>query len=71
MANIGKDYETARNEYGVFGTPTFVFPGGQAAYMKMRPKAPDEDAVTVWNDFVTTVVDRPYIAEIKRPSKPE
>jgi len=71
MANIGKDYETARSEHGVFGTPTFVFPGGQAAYMKMRPKAPDEDAVTVWNDFVTTVVDRPYIAEIKRPSKPE
>jgi hypothetical protein len=37
----------------------------------MRPKAPAEDAVTVWRDFVTTVVDRPYISEIKRPYKPE
>ena len=71
MANIGRDYEKAKQEYGVFGTPTFVFPGGEAAYMKMRPKAPEEDAVAVWNDFVTTVIDRPYIAEIKRPSKSE
>lgn len=71
LANIGKDYEKAHCEYGVFGTPTFVFPGGEAAYMKMRPKAPDEDAVAVWNDFVATVVDRPYVHEIKRPYKPE
>jgi predicted DsbA family dithiol-disulfide isomerase len=71
LANIGKDYETARNEHGVFGTPTFVFPGGESAYMKMRPKAPEEDTVAVWKDFVTMVVDRPYIAEVKRPNKPE
>jgi predicted DsbA family dithiol-disulfide isomerase len=71
MANIGKDYENARNQHGVFGTPTFVFPGGESAYIKMRPKAPDQDAVTVWKDFVGTVVGRPYISEIKRPTKPE
>jgi predicted DsbA family dithiol-disulfide isomerase len=71
LANIGKDYEHARNVHGVFGTPTFVFPGGEAAYIKMRPKAPDEDAVAVWNDFVETVVGRPYVHEIKRPTKPE
>ncbi len=71
LANIGNDYETARAQHGVFGTPTFVFPGGEAAYMKMRPKAPEEDAVTVWNDFAATVVGRPYVHEIKRPYKPE
>lgn len=71
LANIGNDYETARAQHGVFGTPTFVFPGGEAAYMKMRPKAPEEDAVAVWNDFVATVVGRPYVHEIKRPYKPE
>lgn len=71
LANIGRDYERGRNEFGVFGTPTFVFPGGESAYLKMRPKAPEEDAVAVWNDFVTTVVGRPYISEIKRPTKPE
>lgn len=71
MANIGKDYEHARNAHGVFGTPTFVFPGGEAAYIKMRPQAPAEHAVEVWNDFVDTVVGRPYVHEIKRPTKPE
>ena len=71
MANIGNDYETARNKHGVFGTPTFVFPDGSAAYMKMRPKAPEEDAVAVWNDFVKMVQGRTYIAEVKRPNKPE
>lgn len=71
LANIGNDYETARDQYEVFGTPTFVFPDGQAAYMKMRPKAPAEDAVAIWNDFVNTVVERPYIAEIKRPNPME
>lgn len=71
MERIGRDYETAVNEHGVFGTPTFVFPGGEAAYIKMRPKAPEEDAVKVWRDFVETVVNRPYVHEIKRPEKPE
>ncbi len=71
LGNIGNDYETARAQHGVFGTPTFVFPGGEAAYMKMRPKAPEEDAVAVWNDFVATVVGRQYVHEIKRPYKPE
>lgn len=71
MANIGRDYDKGLNQFGVFGTPTFVFPGGEAAYLKMRPKAPEEDTIAVWNDFVATVVGRPYIAEIKRPTKPE
>lgn len=71
MANIGNDYETARDTYGVFGTPTFVFPNGEAAYLKMRPKPPVSEAVAIWNDFVRTVVDRPYIAEIKRPNPME
>jgi predicted DsbA family dithiol-disulfide isomerase len=71
LANIGKDYENGKGIHGVFGTPTFVFPGGEAAYMKMRPKAPEENAVDVWNDFVATVVGRAYVHEIKRPTKPE
>jgi predicted DsbA family dithiol-disulfide isomerase len=68
---VGDDYEYGRNTFGVFGTPTVVFPDGSSAYWQMRPAAPTADAVTVWNDFVDTVVGRPYIREIKRPTKPE
>jgi predicted DsbA family dithiol-disulfide isomerase len=71
LAKIGEDYEYAREEYGVFGTPTFVFPDGSSAYIKMRPAAPPEEAVAVFDDFVRTVRDRSYIAEIKRPKKPD
>jgi predicted DsbA family dithiol-disulfide isomerase len=70
LAKIGEDYEFAREEHGVFGTPTFVFPDGSSAYIKMRPAAPAGDAVAVFEDFVKTVQGRSYISEIKRPKKP-
>jgi predicted DsbA family dithiol-disulfide isomerase len=70
LAKIGPDYDEARERHGVFGTPTFVFPDGASAYIKMRPAAPTEDAVTVFEDFVEVVQGRRYIAEIKRPVKP-
>jgi len=69
-ARIGADYERGK-EIGVFGTPTFVFPDGESAYLKMRPAPPTEDAVAVWNEFVGVVIGRPYIGEIKRPQKPK
>lgn len=71
LSEIGSDYEHGRNKLGVFGTPTFVFPGGESAYLKMRPPAPAEDAMEFWDLFVKTVVERPYITEIKRPTKPD
>jgi protein-disulfide isomerase-like protein with CxxC motif len=67
---IGDDYTEARERHGVFGTPTFVFPNGAAAYLKMLPPPPPEEALTVFHEFVTTVRDRAYITEIKRPKKP-
>ncbi len=70
LAQIGADYEEGRERYGVFGTPTFVFPDGTAAYLKMLPPAPADEALTVFDDFVRTVRGRTYITEIKRPKKP-
>ena len=67
---IGADYTEARERYGVFGTPTFVFPNGTASYLKTLPPPPKEEAVPFFEDFVRTVRDRPYITEIKRPSPP-
>lgn len=67
LAEIGTDYEEGRETYGVFGTPTFVFENGATAYLKMRPPAPEDEALSFWESFVSIVRDRPYIAEIKRP----
>jgi predicted DsbA family dithiol-disulfide isomerase len=68
LSQIRDDYQHARNEHAVFGTPTFVFPNGQAAYVKLLPPPPAEEAVPLWHDFVRSVRDRPYLREIKRPS---
>ncbi len=70
LTRVRDDYEEGRSVHGVFGTPTFVFPTGEAAYLQVLPAPPAEDAVPLWNDFVEGVRDRPYLREIKRPRKP-
>lgn len=70
LSRIGEDYEYARNQLGVFGVPTLVFENEEAAYIKFLPKPDPTDAVDVWNEISGTIVDRPYIHEIKRPNRP-
>jgi predicted DsbA family dithiol-disulfide isomerase len=71
LREIRDDYNSGREGYGIFGTPTFVFPNGQSAYLKLLPPPPPEDAVPLWQDFVRSVRDRPYLREIKRPWLPQ
>ena len=70
LAAIGTDYEYGRNEFGVFGTPTLVFPDGASAYLKMLPPSPSDVAMETWAIVTDLVRDHANIAEIKRPSKP-
>lgn len=71
LQEIRDDYISGREGYGVFGTPTFVFPNGQAAYLQVLPPPPPDEAVAFWEDFVRDVRDRPYLREIKRPRLPQ
>jgi predicted DsbA family dithiol-disulfide isomerase len=71
LKEIENDYVAGREGLGVFGTPTFVFPNGASAYLKILPPPPPEEAVAFWLDFVRDVRDRPYFREIKRPQRPE
>ena len=71
LAEIENDYVAGREGLGVFGTPTFVFPNGQSAYLRILPAPPPEEAVAFWLDFVRDVRDRPYLHEIKRPRRPQ
>jgi predicted DsbA family dithiol-disulfide isomerase len=67
---IEDDYTTARS-LGVFGTPTIVFENGEGAYLQVDYRNLPKDPVTFWNEFVTTVRDRPEVREIKRPKRPK
>lgn len=71
LARIGDDYTEGRERFGVFGTPTFVFPDDSALYLKVLPPPPPEDAVALFEEFIRTARNRPYLSEIKRaqPSK--
>ena len=71
LTRIGTDYEEARDRFGVFGTPTFVFSNGAAAYLKLLPPPPEVETMDVFEDFVRTARDRRYVIEIKRPRRPE
>lgn len=71
LQEIKEDYVSGREDFGVFGTPTFVFPNGQSAYLRLLPSPPPEEAVAFWEDFVRDVRDRPYLREIKRPRLPQ
>jgi predicted DsbA family dithiol-disulfide isomerase len=71
LKEIESDYVAGRDGFGVFGTPTFVFPNGQAAYLRIMPPPSPEEAVAFWLDFVRDVRDRQYLHEIKRPRRPQ
>src|SRR5829696_7817248 len=71
LTEIKNDYLAGKEGLGVFGTPTFVFPNGQSAYLRILPPPPPDEAVAFWLDFVRDVRDRPYLQEIKRPRRPQ
>lgn len=67
---LRRDHLRARTEHGVFGTPTFVFPDGASAYVRL-PEAPDVDhAPGVFERLLSVVAGEPSILEIKRPRRP-
>lgn len=70
LKRIGEDHLQGVTKHGVFGTPTLVFDGGTAAYLKMRPPPPPAEAVTVFENLRGIIVGRPNVLEVKRPVPP-
>ena len=68
LAQVGIDHEESLT-HGVFGTPTFVFEDGTAAFLKMFTP-PDGEAMSAFNDFMGIASGRKYFGELKRPQPP-
>ena len=66
LERVREDYGAAR-ERKIFGTPTFVFPGAEPAYLKLTDVVPADDIEDYWSTFVHAVAERPLFLEIKRP----
>lgn len=67
---VARDHQAAVAEHGVFGTPTFVFAGGAAAYVRMTQAASGDGAVEVFDRLLAVAAGEPRILEIKRPHRP-
>ena len=67
---LASDHLGGVTEHGVFGTPTFVFADGAAAYVRLGEPAGEKDgAVEVFDRLVAVAASEPRILEIKRPYK--
>jgi predicted DsbA family dithiol-disulfide isomerase len=67
LAAIGEEYARGQEQHGVWGTPTLVFNGERAAYLKLRPAPPAEEAVRLFEELFDIIASRPYVIEVKRP----
>jgi predicted DsbA family dithiol-disulfide isomerase len=70
LASLARDHTQAVAEHGVFGTPTFVFAGGEAAYVRLSDTVEGAASVEVFDRLVSVAASEPRILEIKRPRKP-
>ena len=70
LAALERDHRSAVAEHGIFGTPTFLFPGGQAAYVRLSEAPEAADAISLFDRLVSIAAEEPRILEIKRPVKP-
>ena len=67
LVKIGEDYIRGVKEHGVWGTPTLVFNGRQAAYLKLRPAPPPAESVKLFEELFDIIHSLPYVIEVKRP----
>ena len=69
LKDIADSHTKAVEEYGAFGVPTFVFPGGKTAFVKMFIP-PDEQASEIYDSLTKVISEFDHVGEIKRPQPP-
>jgi len=70
LSTLERDHRGAVAEHGVFGTPTFVFPRGAAAYVRLSEVPEAADSVALYDRLIGIAEDEPRILEVKRPARP-
>jgi predicted DsbA family dithiol-disulfide isomerase len=70
MQALARDHMHAVATHGVFGTPTFVFPNGASAYIRLAEAPAGPEAVDLYDKLVAMAADETRVLEIKRPVRP-
>ena len=69
LKEIGDSHTKGVEEHGAFGVPTFVSPGGKAAFLKMFIP-PDEQAREIYDSLTKVISQFDHVGELKRPQPP-
>ena len=64
------DVPRFEKDLGVFGTPTFVFENGAAAFLKMLKPRTQEEAVRSFDALLPVMEGEVAVGELKRPQPP-
>lgn len=67
---IAASHKHAVEDLGVFGTPTFVFENGAAAFLKMLKPRTQEEAVRSFDALLPVMEGEVAVGELKRPQPP-
>ncbi len=70
LESLERDHTQAVSVHGVFGTPTFVFPDGAAAYIRLAQAPDPNESSRVFERLLSIAAGEPTILELKRPRKP-
>ena len=69
LNEIAESHTKAVEEHGAFGVPTFVFPGGKTAFLKMFIP-PEEQASDIFDTLTHVISEFDHVGELKRPQPP-
>ena len=70
LKRVAEDHMEAVTQYGVFGTPTFVFENGKAFFMRIKAREDAAQAARTFDGLYQMFVEQPDVDEVKRPTKP-
>jgi predicted DsbA family dithiol-disulfide isomerase len=70
LGALATDHRQAVGTYGVFGTPTLVFPNGASAYIRLAEVPDGAEALRLFDALIDVAADEPRVLEIKRPTRP-
>lgn len=70
LERLAADHRDGVATHGVFGTPTFVFPNGASAYIRLADVPDAADALRLFDALMDVAADEPRVLEIKRPVRP-
>ena len=69
LRELGESHTRAVEEYGAFGVPTFIFPSGESAFLKMFVP-PVEQSEEMYESLVKVMSEFAHVGELKRPQPP-